>query len=73
MNQRRTFVSTIPRLNSLASHPPLAHATTIVFSPTPQQIEDEELDVELIPPKDIKIVVTDRAAEVIILYFICYH
>jgi hypothetical protein len=42
----------------LASHP-----TTVLFSPSPQYIE-QELDVEIVPTQDIKIELTDRAAEV---------
>jgi len=44
---------------------PLAtRPTTVLFSPSPQYTEKEDLDVEIIPTQDIKIELTDRAAEV---------
>jgi hypothetical protein len=60
----RTFSTTRSALAALASHPP-SQPSILVFSPSPAQIEEQELDVELIPPEDIKIEITERAAEVL--------
>ncbi|KIM77502.1 hypothetical protein PILCRDRAFT_825276 [Piloderma croceum F 1598] len=61
-NHKRFFSSSSPSTSALASHH-TAHPTVVVFTPSPQHIEQEELDVDLIPPQDIKIELTDRAAE----------
>jgi len=36
----------------------------ILQTPSPDYIEQEELDVELLNPEEVKLVITDRAAEV---------
>ena len=59
-NHTRSFKSSSPFTSALASHP-TAHPTVVVL---PRHIEQEELDVDLIPPQDINIELTDRAAEV---------
>lgn len=43
---------------------PASKSTVLLTSPSPKYLEQEELDVDLIPQKDINIEVTDRAAEV---------
>lgn len=62
-NQRRLFSSTKLSSSVLGNHP-AAQPVIVVFSPSPGYMEEEELDVELIPSSDIKIELTDRAAEV---------
>ncbi|KAF9528489.1 hypothetical protein CPB83DRAFT_854237 [Crepidotus variabilis] len=37
--------------------------TVILFQPTKEALEKEELDVELLPPEQVKLEITDRAAE----------
>jgi len=51
-----------PRSAALATQPP-SHPTVVLFSPSAEYIEKEELDVEVLPPQEIKLVITDRAAE----------
>ena len=41
-----------------------AHPTVVLYSPSPESIEEEEIDVDVIPPNEIRIELTDRAAEV---------
>lgn len=41
--------------------------TVVLCIPSPEYIEKEELDVELFPPDQVKLEITDRAAEVRIL------
>jgi len=48
---------------ALASSLP-AEPTVILLQPTQADIEKEELDVELLPPEEVKLDITDRAAEV---------
>lgn len=60
----RTFSTTLLRKATLASQPE-AQPTVLLRSPSAEDIEKEELDVELIPPGEAKLVITDRAAEVI--------
>jgi hypothetical protein len=36
----------------------------VLQTPSPEYIEQEELDVELLPSEEVKLVITDRAAEV---------
>jgi hypothetical protein len=60
-NRRRYFGSTgspAALAKELAAQP-----TVLVFSPSPENLE-EELDVELLQPHDIKIEITERTAEV---------
>ncbi|KAJ7502865.1 hypothetical protein B0H11DRAFT_1986721 [Mycena galericulata] len=58
----RSLTNSWPRRAALATHPP-AQPTVLLFSPSPEYIEQEEIDVELLPPQDAQIVITDRAAE----------
>jgi len=37
--------------------------TQLLSTPSPEFLEKEEIDVELLPPEDVKLVITDRAAE----------
>lgn len=41
-----------------------AQPTVLLDTPSADYIREEELDVELIPPEQVKLVITDRAAEV---------
>lgn len=41
-----------------------AQPTVVLCTPSPEYIEKEELDVELLPPEQVKLEITDRAAEV---------
>ena len=41
-----------------------AQPTVLLDTPSAKYIEEEELDVDLIPPEQVKLVITDRAAEV---------
>lgn len=49
----------------MANHS-VAQPIIVVFSPSPERMKEDELDVELIPPSEIRIELTDRAAEVCI-------
>jgi len=51
------------RTASLAAKPP-THPTVLLSSPSSAYVQQEELDVELPPPENVKLVITDRAAEV---------
>lgn len=42
----------------------------VLQAPSPEYIEKEELDVELLKPEQVNLVITDRAAEV---QLFCYH
>ncbi|KAF5321945.1 hypothetical protein D9619_001493 [Psilocybe cf. subviscida] len=56
-------LSTTPRQTAaLASSLP-THPTEVLFAPSQEAIEKEELDVELLPPEQVKLEITDRAAE----------
>lgn len=59
----RTLSTTPFRYAALAPTPP-AQPTITISSPDPKYIEDEEIDVELPPPEEIRLEITDRAAEV---------
>ena len=48
---------------ALASEIP-AQPTIVLDTPSPEYLKEEELDVDLIPPEQVKLVITDRAAEV---------
>jgi hypothetical protein len=41
-----------------------AQPTVLLDTPSADYIKEEELDVDLIPPEQVKLVITDRAAEV---------
>lgn len=60
-NHTRPFTSARP---SLANGNLAAHPTSVLFTPSPQHIEAEDIDIDLIPPQDAKLDLTDRAAEV---------
>ncbi|KAJ3500347.1 hypothetical protein NLJ89_g9840 [Agrocybe chaxingu] len=49
------------RFNTCSSRTPTP--TVVLFSPSKEYIEQEELDVELLPPEQVKLEITDRAAE----------
>ena len=57
----RSLSSTPKRLAALASIP--AKPTVVLATPSTDYIEKEELDVDLIPPEQVKLDITDRAAE----------
>lgn len=67
----RTLSTTIPRSAALADQLP-AQPTVVLQTPSSEYIEKEELDVELIPPEQIELVITDRAAEVSSLIYSIY-
>ncbi|KAJ6603156.1 hypothetical protein B0H10DRAFT_2079641 [Mycena sp. CBHHK59/15] len=58
----RSLVSSSFRRAALATQPP-AQPTVLLFSPSPENIEQEEIDIELLPPQQAHIAITDRAAE----------
>ncbi|GJE97301.1 iron-sulfur cluster assembly accessory protein [Phanerochaete sordida] len=64
----RSFSSSHARFASLSSHPP-GHDTELVYAPTPealQSLESEDSDgpdIDLIPPEEAKLQLTERAAE----------
>jgi len=60
---RRTFVSTLPR-RAAPVPPPPATPTILRRSPTVEDIETAELDVELLSQGDAQLTLTERAAEV---------
>ena len=64
---RRTFSSSNVVQASLASHPP-GEPTELVYYPTPDTLpppeDPDDPEVELIPPEEAKIEMTERAAEV---------
>ncbi|KDR75284.1 hypothetical protein GALMADRAFT_69637 [Galerina marginata CBS 339.88] len=59
---QRNLSSTIPRKAALASSLP-TQPTVVLFTPSREDIEKEELDVDLTPPEQIKLEITDRAAQ----------
>lgn len=59
----RSLSTTAPRLAALAEQLS-AKSTVVLQTPSPEYIEQEELDVELLPSEEVKLVITDRAAEV---------
>ncbi|KAF5385836.1 hypothetical protein D9615_002332 [Tricholomella constricta] len=58
----RKFSTTPFRNATLATHPE-GKPTVILSSPSPEYIEQEEINVDLIPPEEVNLVITDRAAE----------
>ena len=58
----RSLSSTPKRLAALASSLP-AKPTVVLSTPSTEYIEKEELNVELLPPEQVKLDITDRAAE----------
>lgn len=64
----RSIATTLPRYAALAEQTP-AKSTVILSTPSAAYLEKEEMEVESIPPGDVKLVITDRAATVIISFF----
>ncbi|KAI0056541.1 hypothetical protein BV25DRAFT_1813841 [Artomyces pyxidatus] len=62
--QLRTIVTSRPHAatQALPSHPP-SQRTVLLLYPTQHDIEDAELDVDVIPPEEARMDLTDRAAE----------
>ncbi|KAF9453954.1 hypothetical protein P691DRAFT_525694 [Macrolepiota fuliginosa MF-IS2] len=60
---RRTLFTTVPRHAAFAQQLP-SEPTVVLHTPSPEYIKEEELDVQLLPPEEVKLVITDRAAEV---------
>ncbi|KAF5351616.1 hypothetical protein D9756_007491 [Leucocoprinus leucothites] len=58
----RSLTTTTPRRAAPADQLPSEH-TVVLQAPSPEYIEQEELDVELLPPGEVKLIITDRAAE----------
>lgn len=67
----RSISTTLPRNVALATKPP-AHPTVVLFSPSAEYLKKGELDVEVLPHQDIKLIITDRAAEVMWLCDSCH-
>ena len=75
------MAGSLHRIRSFASSP-IAHAASLVptevpkviasvfSSPNPDELRAQELDVDVIPPEDVRIELTDRAAEVCPLFFV---
>ncbi|KAH9485218.1 Iron-sulfur assembly protein 2 [Psilocybe cubensis] len=59
---QRSISTTIPRHAALATSLP-TQPTVVLHSPSPEHIEKEELDIELLPLEQVKLEITDRAAE----------
>lgn len=59
----RSLSTSVPRQAALASSLP-AKPTVLLSTPSQKNLEKEELDVDLIPPEQVKLDITDRAAEV---------
>ncbi|EEB98886.1 hypothetical protein MPER_01527 [Moniliophthora perniciosa FA553] len=51
-----------PRRYSTVEKPSLSH-TKLLSTPSPEYIEEEEIDVELVPEDKAELIVTDRAAQ----------
>lgn len=60
---RRNFSATYLRRATLASQVQ-SKPTLLLSSPSPEYLEQEEIDVDLPPLEQVKLVITDRAAEV---------
>ncbi|KAF8627789.1 hypothetical protein AX15_004217 [Amanita polypyramis BW_CC] len=63
---RRPFVrhvaSSSPTRATLASRPP-SHPTILLHTPSPDYMAHEEIDVDLPQRENVKLIITDRAAE----------
>jgi len=68
---RRNISTNLPKHAALSSSLP-ARPTEVLFTPSKEYIEEEELDVDLLPPEQVKLEITDRAAEVslILLFYL---
>jgi len=60
---QRGLSATSRRHAALAPSLP-AQPTVVLCTPSPEYIKKEELDVDLLPPEQVKLEITDRAAEV---------
>ncbi|KZT23899.1 hypothetical protein NEOLEDRAFT_1068437 [Neolentinus lepideus HHB14362 ss-1] len=58
----RRFSTGRASLAALASHPP-SQRSVLLHLPSPEALEEEELDVELVPKEEATVDITDRAAE----------
>ncbi|KAJ7209645.1 hypothetical protein GGX14DRAFT_697747 [Mycena pura] len=58
----RNLTAFRPLRAALATNLP-SQPTVVLASPSPEYIKQEEFDVELLPPHQVQIVITDRAAE----------
>jgi hypothetical protein len=56
--------STSSSSKAALAHDLPAQPTILLDTPSADYIKEEELDVDLIPPEQVKLVITDRAAEV---------
>ncbi|CAA7259146.1 unnamed protein product [Cyclocybe aegerita] len=57
------YKTTAPSASFNKCAPRSTAPTVVLFSPSKEYIEQEELDVELLPPEQVKLEITDRAAE----------
>lgn len=62
-SQKRAFTLSSHRLAALASHPP-SRPTVLIHAPSLKDVKDLEYEVDLLPPEQSKINITDQAAEV---------
>ena len=60
---RRAFTSTSPRPIQVSARPQIEPAV-LLSHPSPQDLEEAEIDAELIPPREAVVKITDRAAHV---------
>lgn len=51
------------RTTTVTQHLP-SSPTILLSLPSTEYLEQEEIDVELLPPEDVQVIITDRAAEV---------
>ncbi|KAJ7874780.1 hypothetical protein B0H14DRAFT_2717523 [Mycena olivaceomarginata] len=54
----RTLTTSWPRRAALPAQP-----TVLLSSPSPEYLQQEEIDVDLLPPQEAHVILTDRAAE----------
>ncbi|KAJ7350349.1 hypothetical protein DFH08DRAFT_861152 [Mycena albidolilacea] len=54
----RTLTTSWPRRAAFPAQP-----TVLLSSPSPEYLEQEEIDVDLLPPQEAHVILTDRAAE----------
>lgn len=66
----RKLSTTTARYAALAGDTP-GQSIVVLQTPSPEYLEQEEIDVELLPSDQIQLTITDRAAEVGIL--LCYE
>ncbi|KIK68950.1 hypothetical protein GYMLUDRAFT_34982 [Collybiopsis luxurians FD-317 M1] len=58
----RRYTVSAPRRTTVTQHLP-SSPTVLLSLPSAEYLEQEEIDVDLLPPEDAKIIITDRAAE----------